>query len=620
MLPLRSPGSLNILFAGQAAAERAPAAELGALPEWNLADLYPAMDSPAFASDLAKAEAECKAFNEAYRGRLETLAQDLSGAGLVEAIRRYEALEELLGRIMSYAGLIYSGDTADPARAKFYGDAQEKITSASSNLLFFELELNRLDDSALARLVESGPLAHYRPWIEDIRKGKPYQLEDKIEQLFHEKSVTAYGAWNRLFDETIAALRFTVDGEALSLEPVLNLMLDPSEAVREKAANAFGLGLRENLRTFTLISNTLAKDKEISDRWRGFKDVADARHLANRVEREVVDALVAAVRAAYPRLSHRYYKLKAKWFGKPALKHWDRNAPLPNVAAKTYAWGEARDTVLGAYEAFSPQMAGIAKRFFDERWIDAPVRPGKQPGAFAHPTVPSAHPYVLLNYQGKPRDVMTLAHELGHGVHQVLAGPNGALMAPTPLTLAETASVFGEMLTFRAMLARTTNVSERRAMLAAKVEDMLNTVVRQIAFYSFERKLHLERRNGELTADQICALWMEEQSDSLGPSIELGANYETYWAYIPHFIHSPFYVYAYAFGDCLVNSLYGVYENAQAGFAERYLAMLSAGGTKHHAELLAPFGLDARDPAFWQIGLSMIEGMIVELEGLEGKA
>ncbi len=619
MLPLRAPGFLDIPRAGQAAAERAPAPELGALPEWNLADLYPAMDSPAFASDLAKAETECAAFNAAYKGRLETLSQDLSGAALTEALRGYEALEELLGRIMSYAGLIYSGDTADAARAKFYGDAQEKVTAASSNLLFFELELNRLDDQILAKLTASGPLAHYRPWIEDVRKGKPYQLEDKIEQLFHEKSVTAYGAWNRLFDETIAALRFTVDGEALSLEPVLNLMLDPSEAVREKAANAFGQGLKDNLRVFTLISNTLAKDKEISDRWRGFKDVADARHLANRVEREVVDALVAAVRAAYPRLSHRYYKLKAKWFGKPALKHWDRNAPLPNVAAKTYAWDEARDTVLGAYDAFSPRMAGIAKRFFDEHWIDAPVRPGKQPGAFAHPTVPSAHPYVLLNYQGKPRDVMTLAHELGHGVHQVLAGPNGALMAPTPLTLAETASVFGEMLTFRAMLARTSQVAERRAMLASKVEDMLNTVVRQIAFYSFERKLHLERRNGELTADQICALWMSEQSDSLGPSIELGANYDAYWAYIPHFVHSPFYVYAYAFGDCLVNSLYGVYERAQEGFAERYLAMLSAGGAKHHAELLAPFGLDARDPAFWQIGLAMIEGMIAEIEGLEGK-
>ena len=596
-----------------------PAADLGTLPEWNLEDLYPSMDSKAFKSDLAKAESESKSFNAAYRGKLEALAKKNSGSGLLEALQRYEALEELLGRIMSYAGLVYSGDTTDPARMKFYGDTQEKITAASSDLLFFELELNRLDDALAAKLA-AGALKHYRPWLEDIRKGKPYQLDDKLEQLFHEKSITGFGAWNRLFDETIASLRFTVDGETLAIEPVLNLMQDPHEKTREKAAIAFGAGLKENLRTFSLVANTLAKDKEISDRWRGFKDVADARHLANRVEREVVDALVAAVRAAYPRLSHRYYKLKAKWFGKTALKHWDRNAPLPHVPPKVYLWDDARDTVLDAYDAFSPKMAGIAKRFFDERWIDAPVRPGKQPGAFAHPTVPSAHPYVLLNYQGKPRDVMTLAHELGHGVHQVLAGPNGALMAPTPLTLAETASVFGEMLTFRALLLNTTNAAQRRAMLAAKVEDMLNTVVRQIAFYSFERKLHLERRNGELTADQICALWINEQEESLGPAIELGADYETYWAYIPHFVHSPFYVYAYAFGDCLVNSLYGVYQGARDGFAERYLAMLSAGGTKHHSELLAPFGLDARDPAFWQIGLKMIEGMIIDLEGLEGHA
>src|ERR1019366_7980296 len=391
------------------------APDLGALPEWNLEDLYPSMDSRAFASDLGKAGADCKSYNAAYRGKLEALARKDSGAGLFEAIKNYEALEELLGRIMSYAGLVYSGDTTDPARMKFYGDTQEKIPSASSDLLFFELELNRLDDDLAAKLA-AGALKHFRPWLEDIRKGKPYQLEDKLEQLFHEKSITGYGAWNRLFDETIASLLFTVDGEAFAIEPVLNLMQDPSEKTREKAAIAFGAGLKENLRTFTLVTNTLAKDKEISDRWRGFRDVADARHLANRVEREVVDALVAAVRAAYPRLSHRYYKLKAKWFGKPALKHWDRNAPLPHIAAKIYPWGEARDTVLDAYDAFSPRMAEIAKRFFDERWIDAPVRPGKQPGAFAHPTVPSAHPYVLLNYQGKPRDVMTLAHELGHGV------------------------------------------------------------------------------------------------------------------------------------------------------------------------------------------------------------
>jgi oligoendopeptidase F len=323
------------------------------------------------------------------------------------------------------------------------------------------------------------------------------------------------------------------------------------------------------------------------------------------------------VRAAYPLLSHRYYALKARWFGKKRLAHWDRNAPLPQVPTRTIAWPEAKQTVLSAYDAFSPRMASIAERFFTDRWIDAPVRPGKAPGAFSHPTVPSAHPYVLVNYQGKPRDVMTLAHELGHGVHQVLAAPNGALMAPTPLTLAETASVFGEMLTFRKLLAATKDKKERKAMLAAKVEDMINTVVRQIAFYTFERKVHTERRNGELTSERIGEIWREVQSESLGPAIELKPGYETFWTYIPHFIHSPFYVYAYAFGDCLVNSLYAVYERAEQGFAERYLDMLAAGGTKHHSELLKPFGLDARDPKFWDGGLKVIAGMIEDLETME---
>ena len=593
--------------------------DLGALPEWNLADLYPGLDSPAFKADLARAEKECRAFAGAWRGKLAAAARGAQASKkLGEAVAAYEALQDLLGRIMSYAGLVYAGNTSDPACAKFYGDAQEKITAYSTDLLFFQLELNRIDDAVLEKAMSAGPLARWRPWLEDIRKEKPHELDDQLEQLFHEKSVTGHGAWNRLFDETIASLRFKIDDRELSIEPVLSMMQDPSEDVRHKASDSIASTLRENLRTFALVTNTLAKDKEISDRWRKFADVADSRHLANRVEHEVVDALVAAVRAAYPRLSHRYYKLKAKWFGKDALNHWDRNAPLPKVQTHIYPWTEARDTVLAAYGGFAPEMADIAKKFFDDRWIDAPVRAGKAPGAFAHPTVPSAHPYVLLNYQGKPRDVMTLAHELGHGVHQVLAARQGALMAPTPLTLAETASVFGEMLTFRALLAKTTNTTQRRALLASKVEDMINTVVRQIAFYTFEREVHTRRREGELTADQLCEVWMGVQAESLGPSIKLQPGYETFWAYIPHFIHSPFYVYAYAFGDCLVNSLYGVYRKAEKGFVERYFDMLKAGGAKHHSELLAPFGLDATDPAFWNIGLGMIEELIIELEGMEG--
>ena len=590
---------------------------LGALPQWRLEDLYESMESPRFADDLERARREAKEFAAAWRGKLAAIADSAeAGERLAEAVKAYEALQDLIGRVMSYASLLYASDTSDAARAKFYGDVHERVTELAGDLLFFELELNRIDDARLEAAMTTPALGHYRPWLEDIRKEKPHQLADEIEQLFLEKSVSGAAAWNRLFDDTMSALRFDFEGESLTLEPLLGKLQDPDERKREAAANALAATLGANLRLFSLVTNTLAKDKEVSDRWRKFADVADSRHLANRVEREVVEALVTAVTDAYPRLSHRYYALKARWFGKERLAHWDRNAPLPGAPPRVYAWETARDTVLGAYNAFSPRMADIARRFFDEGWIDAPVRPGKAPGAFAHPTTPSAHPYVLVNYLGKPRDVTTLAHELGHGVHQVLAGVNGALMAPTPLTLAETASVFGEMLTFRAMLAASDDPAERKSMLAAKVEDMLNTVVRQIAFYKFERLVHLERRTGELTADRISELWMSAQAESLGPAIELRSGYETYWAYIGHFIHSPFYVYAYAFGDCLVNSLYGVYERSREGFAERYLAMLAAGGSKSYSQLLAPFGLDAKDPAFWSIGLSVIDRMIGELEAM----
>ncbi len=587
------------------------------LPEWNLNDLYTAIDAPEIARDMARLMADCVAFEAEFKGKLAAeTAGEQGGRWLATAIKRYEAIDDLAGRLASYAGLVHAGDSSDPVKAKFYGDISEQLTSASIHLLFFGLELNRIDDAVIAKAMETPELGHYRPWIEDGRKEKPYQLEDRVEQLFHEKSISGYAAWNRLFDQTIAALRFKVAGKELAIEPTLSLMQDRDPVKRKAAAQALAKTFKANERTFALITNTLAKDKEISDRWRGFEDVADFRHLANRVEREVVDALVESVRAAYPQLSHRYYRLKASWFGKKTLPHWDRNAPLPFAANTKISWSEATDMVLTAYGAFSPDMAAIAKRFFTESWIDAPVRPGKAPGAFAHPTTPSAHPYVLLNYQGKPRDVMTLAHELGHGVHQVLAAANGPLMAPTPLTLAETASVFGEMLTFKRLLSQTRNKKQRQALLAGKVEDMLNTVVRQIAFYSFERAIHTERRKGELTAEQIGQIWLSVQNESLGDAIDIRPGYENFWMYIPHFIHSPFYVYAYAFGDCLVNSLYAVYERAQDGFADRYLAMLSAGGTKHYSELLAPFGLDARDASFWNGGLSVISTMIDELETL----
>ncbi|NLR99635.1 M3 family oligoendopeptidase [Rhizobium sp. P38BS-XIX] len=599
-------------------ANQAAGQTLGDLPAWKLSDLYASATAPAFVGDMEKAGKMSVAFEEKWKGKLGDAATKTGEAGIGAALKEYEALDDIMGRLGSFAGLTYFSNTTDPANGKLYGDVQAKLTDHASHLLFFPLELNRIDDAVMDACMANDPAAgHYRPWIVDLRKDKPHQLDDKLEQLFLEKSMTSAAAFNRLFDETMAELRFEIDGEKLPLEVALNMLQEKDPEARRKAAMALAETFKANLRTFTLITNTLAKDKEISDRWRGFEDIADSRHLANRVEREVVDALAAAVREAYPRLSHRYYKMKAKWLGMDQMNFWDRNAPLPETPNALIPWTEAKETVLSAYGNFAPDMAAIAKRFFDEEWIDAPVRPGKAPGAFAHPTVPSAHPYVLVNYMGKPRDVMTLAHELGHGVHQVLAGGQGALMCQTPLTLAETASVFGEMLTFRALLDKTTDKRERKAMLAQKVEDMINTVVRQIAFYEFERKLHTARKNGELTSDDIGQLWLSVQAESLGPAIRISEGYETYWAYIPHFIHSPFYVYAYAFGDCLVNSLYAVYRNAETGFQEKYFELLKVGGTKHHSELLKPFGLDATDPSFWSKGLSMIEGLIDELEALD---
>jgi oligoendopeptidase F len=585
---------------------------LGALPEWDLADLYPGRDSAALAHDLAQFGEEAEAFRSRYEGHLA----GLTGAELGAAVATYERLQELAGRIVSFASLVHAGDLADPEIGQFFQTMQERINAISTSLLFFTLEINKLDDDAIEAKSADPTLARYRPWLRDVRAFRPHQLSDEIEKLLHEKSVAGRGAWVRLFDETIAALRFPFRGRELTETEALDLLSDRDPEVRREAAESVGEVLGKNVRTLALVTNTLAKDKEIGDRWRSFPRPISSRNLENFVEDEVVDALIAAVRGSYEPLSHRYYRLKARWFGTETLPFWDRNAPLPEDDDRLIPWHEAEDTVLRAYGAFSPELAAVGRRFFAAPWIDAPARPGKASGAFAHPTVPSAHPYLLLNYQGRVRDVMTLAHELGHGVHQLLAARQGYLMADTPLTLAETASVFGEMLTFRALLARETDRHRRKIMLAGKVEDMLNTVIRQIAFVTFEERVHDARRESELTPDQLAEIWLGVQRESLGPAIRLDGVYRHYWSYIPHFIHTPFYVYAYAFGDCLVNSLYAVYEDAHQGFAERYLELLRAGGTLRHRELLAPFGLDAADPVFWSKGLAVVARFIDELEAL----
>jgi oligoendopeptidase F len=586
------------------------AADLGKLPEWDLADLFPGRDSPELTRALDACEADAKAFHAAHEGRVAGLA----GTDLGRAIAAYEAIDEVLGRVMSYAHLVYAGDMSDPEIGRFYQSMQERVNAISTELLFFVLEINRIEDADLEPKLAAPELAHFKPWLRDTRAYREHQLSDDLEKLLHEKYVAGRAAWTRLFDETMARLRFPLDGEELTTAQVLDRLSHRDGAVRRTAAQTIADVLARDVGLFALVTNTLAKDKQIDDKWRRFARPISSRNLANQVEDEVVDALVTAVRGRYDRLAHRYYALKARWFGVEKLDYWDRNAPLPGDDDSQIPWDEARDTVLGAYAGFSPRLAEIGRRFFDNRWIDAPVRPGKASGAFAHPTVPSAHPYLLLNYQGKTRDVMTLAHELGHGVHQVLASRQGQLMCDTPLTLAETASVFGEMLTFQALLKRQPDAAGRRIMLASKVEDMLNTVVRQIAFHCFEERVHDERRSGELTPDRLGAIWMDVQTESLGPAFRYDDGYRAFWSYIPHFVHSPFYVYAYAFGDCLVNSLYAVYQDAEAGFADKYLEMLAAGGTKRHRELLAPFGLDASDPAFWDKGLGVVEGFVDELE------
>ena len=586
---------------------------MDSLPEWDLGDLYSGADCPELAADLDRAAREAESFAATYKGNLAGLDGDRFGA----AIAAYEAVNETLDRIASYAQLLGAADLSDPGIGRFRQNVQERVSDISSRILFFALEINRVGDEVLAGMLE-GAASRRRSWIANVRTLRPHELDEPVETLLHEKRVSGRAAWSRLFDETIADMRFRPADRDLALEETLDLLSDPEEGVRRAAADALGDGLARQGRVFSLIVNTIAKDKEIEDRRRRYERPQSARNLSNQVEDEVVDALAEAVREAFPDISHRYYRMKAGWLGKDVLDHWDRNAPLPEADDRRVPWEEARDTVLAAYGGFSNELAELGRRFFDNPWIDAAPRPGKSPGAFSHPAATSAHPYLLLNYQGRTRDVTILAHELGHGVHQLLAAPQGALMADTPLTLAETASVFGETLTFRRMLRAEEDPARRRIMLASRIEDRINTVMRQIAFHRFELLIHSRRREGELAAEEICDAWMEVQSESLGPAVRLGEGYRWFWAYVSHFVHSPFYVYAYAFGDCLANSLYAAYERAPDGFADRYLDMLRAGGTLRHRELLAPFGLDASDPGFWRQGLGAIGALIDELEEAGG--
>lgn len=587
------------------------------LPVWDLSDLVPAPAARHLAAALAAAAKEATRFRRKY----ENKTAQLSAPAFGRAFTDYEKICETLARLGSYVSLDRQTRLDDAGAGQTYQSVSEQISDISAALVFFRLEINRVSDAVFNTWLRNKVVARYRPVLSQMRAFRPYQLPDEVEKILHDREVTGSAAWMRLFDETTARLRFAFRGRLLTETEIFHHLLSDEAAVRREAHLSIGRVLKENAATFGLILNTIAKDKDVDDRQRGFKSVMAARNLDNQVEDEVVEALTKAVRQSHKRLSHRYYKLKAKWLGKSRLDIWDRNAPLPFAAKRKISWARAEEIVLGAYGAFHPALAETGQKFFGTGWIDAQPRAGKDSGAFSASTVPSAHPYILMNYKGGLDDVMTLAHELGHGVHQVLAAKKGYFMADTPLTLAETASVFGEMLVFQSLLEQEKDPAARRALLARKVEDMLNTVVRQVAFHDFECRFHEARKKGELTPEQTGAIWMQVVRQSLGPAFRFDDNYRYFWAYISHFYHAPFYVYAYAFGDCLVNALYMAYKDSEKkggrAFADKYIDLLAAGGTKHHSELLKPFGLDAADPAFWRRGLALIESFIDQLESEE---
>ena len=588
---------------------------LGPLPEWNLDDLYPGTDSKELKRDFEWLEKACADFSASYQGKIASLGPDR----LLECIKAREKIDSVAARIKAFADLRFSLDSSDPERGKFSGDCSERITGLVSPLVFFEIEFNRIPQADYEAMLEAEPgLRRYRQALDGCRKLRPHQLSPELERYISERAVVGRSAWTRLFDETISSMRFRVGDASLNIQQALDRMNSPARAVREESAKAFSKEFAERLPLFALITNTLAKDKEIDDGWRKYETPQSARHLSNEVEPEVVDAMTKAVADAYPAVSHRYYCLKAKWLGLDKLEIWDRNAPLPDSDDRRIPWKTAKSIVLDSFDSFSPRMAGTASDFFKNGWIDAGVKDGKSPGGFCHPTAAAVHPYILVNYQGQPRDVMVLAHELGHGVHQVLSAEQGEWLSQTPLTLAETASVFGEMLTFRSLLEQVKTPIKRRSLLAGKVEDMINTVVRQVAFHIFESRLHERRRKGELTKDEINSIWIETQRECLGPAFNFMDGYEVFWAYIPHFVFAPFYVYSYAFGSGLAQALFARSQCSPEGFADRYLELLNAGGSCPYREMLNPFGIDVADPKFWDAGLTTVSDLIDELEELEG--
>ncbi|MDC1209363.1 M3 family oligoendopeptidase [Pseudomonadota bacterium] len=583
------------------------------LPIWDLTEIYTDIKDPKIKEDLKNIRKISKEFLISWKDKIK----NLNSNELVDCIEQYQNINEKIYKIGTHSNLIFATNMEDPEISRYNSTISDEVTDIFSSLIFVSLELSKISDDVFNKWMLSEKAKEWMPYLKILRKRNPFILDPLVEEILIEKSATGRSAWVRLFDETSASLRFPFKKEMVSEAEILNYLSDPDPENRKMAGQSLSKILEKNKRILGMILNVISRDRYIEDNKRGFKRIVSSRNLDNDVEDEVVDALVKTVDEAMPKLTHRYYKWKAKQFGKTKLDWWDRNAPLPSSSDRSIEWSEAKSIVLESFASFHPEISKLANLFFQNNWIDAEVRKGKASGAFAHPSIPSLHPYVLLNYQGKIRDVMTLAHELGHGVHQILAAKNGLLMAETPLTLAETASVFGEMLVFRKLL-EDSNDKEKKQLLAGKVEDMLNTVVRQIGFHQFEVKFHEARIKSELTPDEIGEIWMQTQSHAVGPYINLTDEYKVLWGYIPHFVHTPFYVYAYAFGDSLVNALWYSYQNSDKNaFAEKYLDMLSAGGTKGHNDLLKPFNLSAYDKSFWNKGVSMISGLMDELEKLE---
>ena len=583
------------------------------IPSWDLKDLYPGTEAPEIKKDLRKVAQLTKKFRVNYRGKISTLKEH----GFIKLFGDWENLQQKSGRLLSFAQLLHAQNNKCPRRIKFLSDIEEKLTKLSSRTTFLPLEINQINEKQYKKLVsKKSPIRKYKIFFEKLRAMKPYQLSEKMENFLNEYGSSTRNSWCKLFDETISEMSILMNNKRYSLEQAIHLLQSPNSRLRQSTGIKLAKEFQGNLTVFARITNSLAKEKQIEDSWRKFKSPDDYRHLSNNVEPKIIKNLRNTVVNSYPETSHKYYRLKAKMMGREKLRLWDRNAPLKRINQPTISWDTAKNIVLESYADFHPRMAEIGKTFFENGWIDAKIVSGKTPGAFSHPTVTDVHPYVLLNYFGSNRDIMTLSHELGHGIHQVLAAKQGEILATTPLIIAETASVFGEMLTFERILKEEKNQSQRKYLIASKIEDMINTVIRQISFYDFEYRVHQQRKNGELTTKSISEIWMDISKESLGDAFLYDDRYESFWSYIPHFIHSPFYVYAYAFGDGMVNALYSTYRSGMDDFENKYLDLLSAGGSKTHTDLLSPFNLDLSENNFWQKGIQVLKDLVTELESL----